>query len=580
MSFRTALTAALVIVVAVIQSAIAAEPPARLPGHRNLFNGDCNFLFGEAFVTDSNAKYDPQRLSWFIDMLADCGVDTYLNNPCAQVPWYPSQRIPNMLTDYKRGDRDHFRGHYPPGTDPARVERRIGDFARYLDRFVDLAEAKVNWVQVISQACRRRGISPWLSIRMNDMHGGSNWDGSYMNCALQRNPKYRLSGRKLDAQGGIHKALQTLDYAHPEVRDYMLTMIRELVEEYDYEGLEIDWLRCPFCLDAPASPEDVAMITKWHAEIRALTDIQAAKRGKPYPMGLRIPCRLGQLKAIGIDVKAMVDAGLVDFVNVSNFFQTTWDVPYEELRRELGEKVAIYGVVEAVPNWLDVYDPQSKTTTYRDLTTSPELIRGNAANKLAMGVDGIETFNFFVGDKPPHQPVASERRAKYPALNKLADLASLRGQPKHYTLATREGAYLFPLYEYAEQIPVSIEAQRKHAFRLSMAAEPAGAPLELIVQIVTDRQDQPAVLGVSFNGQTPTFQSSESDLLLFPAANLTHHAEKHRAYNFRLPVSAIREGWNEVLVFNDHSREPKAPASEGAVRVVSVELGVKEAAKP
>lgn len=558
----------------------AAEQPPRLPGHRNLFNGDCNFLLGEAFVTGPDEKYPAERLTWFIDMLADCGVDTYLNNPCAQVPWYPSRQIPNMLTNYRRGDRDFFRGHYPPGTDLARVERRITDFARYLDRFVDLADAQVNWVEVISQACRRRSVSPWLSVRMNDMHGGGNWDASHMNCALQRNPKYRLSGRKIDARGGVDEMLRTLDYEHPEVRDYMLAMIRELVEEYDYEGLELDWLRCSFCLDAPASPDDVAMITKWHREIRVLTERQAAQRGKPYPLGLRIPCRLGQLKAIGIDVKAMVDAGLIDFVNVSNFFQTTWDVPYEELRRELGDQVAIYGGLEAVPNWLDTYDPQTKTTTFRHLPTSPELIRGNAAGKLVAGVDGLETFNFFVADAAPHQPDPSKRRAKYPVLNKLADLASLRGLPKHYTLATRDGAYLFPLYEYAEQIPIIIEAQRKQAFRLTMAAEPADAPLELVVQVVTDRQDQPEALGVSFNGLTPTFEGAESDELLFPADNLTHHAAKHRASNFRLPVSAIRDGWNEVIVFNDHSRRPQAVANEGAVRIVSMELAVRPSAKP
>ena len=31
--------------------------------------------------------------------------------------------------------------------------------------------------------------------------------------------------------------LQSLDYAHPEVRDYMFLLIEELVEDYDYEGL-------------------------------------------------------------------------------------------------------------------------------------------------------------------------------------------------------------------------------------------------------------------------------------------------------------------------------------------------------
>src|SRR5262245_27006960 len=86
-------------------TAAAAEAiPPRLPGHRNLFNGDCTFLFGERFVEDPKAKYDVRTLHWFIDMLADCGVDTYLCNLNAQVPWYPSKRTPNILAGYKRGD--------------------------------------------------------------------------------------------------------------------------------------------------------------------------------------------------------------------------------------------------------------------------------------------------------------------------------------------------------------------------------------------------------------------------------------------------------------------------------------------
>jgi len=95
------------------RAAIGQDRAERLPGHRNLFNGDCNFLFGDAFMADPTAKYDPRTFAWFIDMLADCGIDTYVNNPCAQLPWYPGKRTPNILTGYRRGDRSFVRGHYP-----------------------------------------------------------------------------------------------------------------------------------------------------------------------------------------------------------------------------------------------------------------------------------------------------------------------------------------------------------------------------------------------------------------------------------------------------------------------------------
>lgn len=556
------------------------QPATRLRGHRNLFNGDCTFLFGENVVADPKGKYDKKTLHWFIDMLADCGVDTYLNNPVAQVPWYPSKRTPNILTGYKRGDREFFRKHYRADAPKERVEKALDNNVLFLNRYLDLAEADVNWVTEISKACRKRAVSPWLSVRMNDMHGANSWEGSYMNCALQRESKYRLSGRDINPRDGINRMLQSLDYAHAEVRDYMLLVIRELVEDYDYEGLELDWLRCPFCIDAPAAPEQINTITRWHAQIRAVTQARAKQTGKPYPLGLRVPCRLGQLKAVGIDVKAMAQDGIIDFVNFSNGWQTSWDIPYDELRRELGDKVAIYGVIEDAPNWLNAYEPKSKKKSYRLLSASPELLRGNAAGKLAMGVDGIETFNFFCTDEGAHNPAASERQARYPELRNLEKLDQLRGKTKHYTLASRHGAYMFTLSEYAEQVPVLLEPECKQPFRLSMSAEPLDSDLELLIQVVTDRSDAVPDLGVSFNGCWPSFDAKETDLLLFPTGIYTHHAPEHRAFTYRFKSALIYEGWNEVLVFNgSHKRKTAEERRENSVNILSVELALKKQGK-
>lgn len=564
---------------AVAQDAARAPVPksgsGRIPGHRNLFNGDCTFLFQDGFVADLKAPYDKQTLAWFIDVLADNGVDTYLVNPNAQVPWFPSKRTRNILTGYRRGDREFFRGHLPPNFPEERAKVRLDEWVTFLNRYLDLAEAGVDWVAEMSAHCRRRGISPWISIRMNDMHGANSWEGSFMNCDLQKDPRFRLSGREVNPRDGINRMLQPLNYAHPEVRDYMLLQIRELVEEYDFEGLELDWLRCPFCCETPATPENRATMLQWIREIRKLTQARSEKTGKPYPLGLRIPCRLGLLKEIGLDVKAMADAGLIDFVGCGNFWQTAWDVPYDELRRELGGKVALLGVIDDAPNWLTAREPESKKQSFRLLTASPELLRGNAAGKLALGVDGIEQFNFFCSDEGPHTTDLSRRQARYPALKGIENLEGLRGQPKQYALATQRGLYSFPLWELAEQVPAILEPEWKKAFRLSMCAEPAQANLELTVQLVVERTETLPDLGVSFNGSWPTFESVETDRLLFPTGVFTHHIAEHRGLNFRVPVSAIKEGWNEVLVLNgSHKRATLAERRENSAIILSVELAV------
>ena len=149
--------------------------------HRNLFNGDCTFLFFADVYQAVPGPYTADVFHRYVDLLADSGVDTFLINPNAQVPWFPSKRLPHILTGYKRGDRDFFRGHYPPfdkDWTPEMLEKRLDGDVNFLNRYLDLAEAGINWIDELSKACRRRTVSPWVTVRMNDMHGANSWENS------------------------------------------------------------------------------------------------------------------------------------------------------------------------------------------------------------------------------------------------------------------------------------------------------------------------------------------------------------------------------------------------------------------
>jgi hypothetical protein len=564
----------------------AARTAARdeLSRHRMLYNGDCDFLFGDEFYVGSpDAKFTKEPLHRFIDLLADSGVDTYLCNPNAQLPYYPSRRMPNHLTGFKRGDLEFVRGNLRTDWEKARAEETLAEEVICLNRYLDLQEAGVNWVEEISRACRRRGISPWLSVRMNDMHGQHNWDESYLNCTLQRDPQFRLSGRQPNPRDPINPKDQSLNFARQEVRDYLQLMVRELVEDYDYEGLELDWLRTPYCIDAPATPEQIELITRWHAALRAICDAKAAQTGRPYPFGVRVPIELEKLRAIGIDVDAMARSGIVDFVNVSNIWQTTWDVPYDQLRRELGPDVRIYGVTEAAANWMNATDARGEKQGYRYLSASAELLRGNAAGKLVLGVDGIEAYNFFVADHMIFNPYGKEykHQAQYPVLREIANLESLRGQPKQYTLQSDRAGWRLQFWEWARQLPARLEPSTSKSFRLSMCREPADAGLELVIQFVVERRDTLPDLGVSVNGGYPDFNGVETDRLIFPAGERTHHVREHQVLEYRLNVDSIKDGWNDVQVHNgSHLYATAAERDENTVRLVSLELGIVSTKAP
>jgi hypothetical protein len=479
-----------------------------------------------------------------------------------------------VIDGYRRGDRDFFRAHARAARTPSdQLDRYLDDMVKFHNLYLDLVDAGVDWLAETVKACRRRGIAPWVSVRMNDTHGVEDPD-SHFNCKLFKDPANRLSGRAPDPKDPPNAHWVALNYARQPVRDFMMAQMHEYLEDYGFEGVELDWLRDPHVLEPGATEEDCAMVTRWIREVRAYTEARGRATGKAIPLGLRVPANLGYMRSRGLDVRTIAREGLVDFIGFSNFWQTSWDLDYAALRAEVGPGVVIYGVVEDAPNWISGDTPAQSASTAaagrapypnagaRYMSASGPMLRANAAGKLAMGVHGIEQFNFFCTD----QPKVPGLRADYGALRGIQDLAGLRGKSKHYCLAS-PSTWLSKLWETPEQIPAVIDPTNRREFRLTMSDEPRGGKLS--IQVVVEKTAEPARLGLSFNGAWPTFDSRETREMLFPVGPYTRFTEPHIAWEFTFDTSVIRRGFNTITVTNN-TRKPAF-----AVKVVSVESGVR-----
>lgn len=562
--------------------------------NRILFNADCNtYVYDYPEGTNAwqqagsrHGELAPQAIQAYVDLIARSGVDTFVYNPCAQRAWWPSKTTPTAWDGYRRGDQAFFYGHVlGQAMTQEQLDTYLRSSCRLLDRYLDLLDAGADLLAETSRACRRRGIAPWLSARMNDMHGANWLEGSYMNAPLLAHPEFRLAGRSLNDKAPPRRSLQALNYQKREVRDYMLTMLRELIEDYDFEGLELDWTRHLFCCNPVASQQTIDTITAWHAELAALCQRKAKATGRPFRFGVRCAANLADQRHLGLDVVAMAHAGFLDFVCPTRAgVTTTWDLDYHRLRLLLGERVKLYGVIEFAPNWLPAYAPKHQHRHYlRYLPASAAMLRGNAAGKLAAGADGIEIFNFFAADQHVGRGAIAKGfslRADYPAIRGVADLKTLRGKPKFYAFSAGfENWGVRTTLEVDEQLPQYFEPTTQRRFHIPMCAE--SAKLELTVQVVFEKPAGAAALpefGVSFNDSWPNWNSSRTDALLTPVGDLTHHAPENTALNFRFPASAIREGWNELVLAHGGS-DPGEPAKrrEQGVRVVGIELLVHRA---
>ncbi|MBS0631974.1 MAG: hypothetical protein JSS11_08685 [Verrucomicrobia bacterium] len=553
---------------------------------RHLFNGDCNFLFyNPELWQPEGGPYRAAAIHCYVGQIAASGIDTLLVNPNTQVAWYPSPKQENVFTGYRRGDRRFIAriASANAALPRAMVGQYIDVMTELFDHCLDLSESGVDWLAECARACRAHRLTPWLSYRMNATHF-SGAPNSPVNCRLFREARYRLSGRPPGARRKADPAWVGLNYACAPVRDYMFEMIREGVEDYDYAGLELDWLRHPLCVEAPASQRDTDAITAWIADLRTLTRAQR----KSYPLGLRVPGNFGYLRSIGLDVPALAQRGLIDFVTFSNYWQTPWSMPLDALRRELGPDVRVYGGMEGAPNWLPAIAPALTTppayqklqlagdSAITDATAGPAraavrgtrylpasapLLRGNAAGKLVLGVDGLEQFNFFVTD----QVRVPGQRADYRALRGLADLGALRGTEKHYAFNTASG-HNHEWWDAPMALPAKIPAGQSRTFRLPMCAEPPRTRLQLIVQVIAAKPASARSLGVSVNGGGPVFSRRPARDLLFACGPYRRHVPEHAAWNFRPSVTALRDGWNEIAVHNCGAQP---------LRLIGLELAVK-----
>ena len=542
------------------------------PNQQVIFNGDWGAMFWAPNLWQpEGGPYSARALHSFVELLAENQVDTFAISPNTQLAWYPSKVVPTALDGYTRGDKRW-----------ARWFRSCPDETNLamMDRYLDLLEAGVDWMAETIVACEQRQITPWASIRMNDPHGYlEKWVDNPMNCPLFKDPDNRLRGTPLRPGRHADVLWVGLNFERQVVRDYFLTMIRELVLDYDTQGLELDFLRTPAICEPNASHQTIDSITSWIAEISDLARLKAQQTGRAFPFGLRIPAAFGALRSIGLDVRAIAEAGLIDFVSPSNYMQTAWALPLDQLRQQLGPDISIFGNVEFALNGVSAYSPEAGSTQLRSPFIVTEALLGAAAGQRALGADGIELYNYYAADEDNADERICTRQnmqADYTAIRKIQDLQRLRGEPKQYAFTTMLAPVWNPPFDTPDALPDILEPDWRRAYRLPMCAEPADCGLQLTIQIVVDRRDNLPALAVSFNDCWPTTEAQATDELLFAHLDHAFHEPDLTAFNYSFHVSEILEGWNEISVYNgSHAVETAATRRQNSVTIRSIELGIR-----
>ncbi|MAE60265.1 MAG: hypothetical protein CMJ49_02795 [Planctomycetaceae bacterium] len=293
---------------------------------------------------------------------------------------------------------------------------------------------------------------------MNDIHSVDD-EANYLHSAFWRaHPEYR---RVPDRDRAEVWADRALDFGHAAVRDHHMALLREMCERYDFDGLELDWMRFGLHFRPGGEAAGREVLTAYTAEVRRLLDDHAKRRGHGIKLGARVPARPDTAWTLGMDAAAWAKEGLIDMLVVTPHFPTIdTDMPIELWKQLLdGTGVTLAAGLELmVWPWVDYPNPQ---------TNSLETARGAAASVIERGADRVYLFNYM------DSQTAMSDLANYPTLlREVGSLATLAGKHRRH-IVTRADTWA-PGDAPSCALPAKLGAGGDVAFRVHVGPRPAG----------------------------------------------------------------------------------------------------------
>lgn len=231
------------------------------------------------------------------------------------------------------------------------------------------------------------GLEIFWSNRMNDTHDAAHRiDQPYTSWTKfkENNPQYLFGkiGERLP-----HGRWSSVDFDHQEIRDLCVAFYREVCENYDVDGVELDFFRHfelfkSVAEGGEASREQLDKLTDMVRKIRKVTEEAGMKKGKPILVLMRLPDAPGYAEKAGVDIRRWIDEDLLDILVGSCYFR----LDYWENFVRLGENknVKIYAGLS-----------ESRVKDEHPLLKRQQnaVFRARAAAAWQAGVDGLYSFN-------------------------------------------------------------------------------------------------------------------------------------------------------------------------------------------
>jgi len=511
----------------------------RAQNRRMLLNNDRSASFS-ATCSPSATTADEvvQGVEAYVDELAAAGISA-----TATCLWQAYYTIyPSSLPDVE----DLLRGEISK-----RKQCDINVMRRFQNRFRPLVEAGGDPVEVQLRRCREHGIEYLGCLRMNDRHPGG---GPFK---MQRDD---LHLEDLKARGEYRRGF---DFTHDVVRENLLAFMAEILERYDVDGLELDWMRWCRVFPMDVAPQRAHLLTTFTEKVRTLLDEAAKRRGRDrLTLSVRVPQTLDECRMLGFDVEAWVRTGALDCLCPSDFFYTDFNAPVENF----------IAITEGTP--CRVYPSVHPIIASGNNVglMSADNYRAAARNFYHRGAAGISAYNYqyhWAKKESSHYPGPAEMWPR--ALRFLTGIRSgesIEG-PRHYLFHALWEGGLAPTGASCDR---DIRLDRAHAqlsgaFRFYLA-ESAGTLALKAVGLAGDEE-----LGIAINGRPVPADSIVAE----PHPEGQSEKQGHPRgtfvlYRIELSAPPLQEGDNEMKVELTASQQ-----NSGTIEIREIEFATADA---
>lgn len=464
-----------------------------------------------------NDEVGKKQFEGYVKELAGTQVDALICCPTAwRLPTYYSEINPVWQTWAKKHKDPN------PVADWKYFDKTFHRVKEYMLRD-DYEDA----VQLTLEKSREIGVDFFFSYRMNDLHYSYFVDkriSPTMDPLWRNHPEMRFSTEN-DHYG--------MNYICREVRDWYFAVIEELVENYDIDGFELDFMRWPVLFPKEKLNEGTMHITRFVQKVRDMLNKVGRARGKLLKLMARVPPSLGKCLSAGLDIPAWQSEELLDMINVSSFYRISPEIQIEEFKK-ISKAANVYAELHFV-----TYPGKSDFNINR--ITSPEIYKTMAASFLGRGADGISLFNFaYVRD---HHFNEARRRPymnvepPFEVLRNIVDKDQQKARAIHYVIT--------PGFD---TLPVKIPSKKALDFQFFLAWEPNSKTYsESLLRLEISR---PGYLygGLrAYIGNVELQQIPNSGELFRPYSNEALPQPECLFY-FSVPVEKLRRGWNKITI--------------------------------